>query len=47
MDWNGFAIQIDNEQILFKDEKEATRFYNDLISAVKNWNKKYPELKKW
>lgn len=47
MGWDGFVIKVADKQVVFKDEKEALRFYNDLILALEKWNKKYPELKKW
>ncbi|MFK7749380.1 MAG: hypothetical protein AB8B65_13375 [Kordia sp.] len=46
MGWNGFAIKVNNKNIKFKEQNEATRFYNMLNTAIDNWNKKYPELKK-
>jgi hypothetical protein len=47
MGWNGFQVKIGNKQVNFKDENEASKFHKDLISAIENWNNKYPELKKW
>jgi len=47
MAWDGFAVQVDNTTIVFKDENEATRFYQDLIKAIEDWNERFPDLRKW
>lgn len=47
MGWTGFVVKINNKRIHFRDENDATNFYLNLISAIDDWNKKYPTLKKW
>ncbi len=46
MGWTGYVIKVDNSSITFKDQNEATRFYNNLNTAIDKWNAKYPSLKK-